>query len=108
MTIFYLQRVKLFPTIENVQENLTPVNVNGKLLKTTKFIAIVNSSAICFIPGYQTQFDPSRSLQFYGVRKLFDFKDCIEGFFDFYEDLDYSSFIISPYNGRLEDKMFHE
>jgi hypothetical protein len=52
------------------------------------------------ISDWQVQFDPSRTLHSYGVKKMTTYSDHILGYFQFYSNLNFDGLVLSIYDGK--------
>lgn len=80
LIIFYLQTKGCLPSGEDVHRNVPKM----------------------IISGIEAQFDPSRSLGFYGSSQITNYKSEIKGFFKFYADFDFST-VMSTFDGKACD-----
>lgn len=78
LVIYYLQTEKLMPSVERVQRNIEGTGIDG--------VAV--------------QFDPCRTICSYGVKKLRDYKDYLQDFFEFYDEFDFQENFISVVEGK--------
>lgn len=58
------------------------------------------------LEGFETQFDPTRSISDYNVGQMINFKDHTRNFFLFYADFDYNQ-VISTFLGREVSKYYY-
>ncbi|XP_070499700.1 terminal uridylyltransferase Tailor-like [Chironomus tepperi] len=78
LIFYYLQQNNYMPSIKNIQKNLPKE----------------------FIGDWEVQFDPSRTLQSYGVKKMTNFVNHIVGYFRFYSNVKFEELVLSIYEGK--------
>lgn len=54
----------------------------------------------------EVQFNPERTINSYGVRKLHNYWDFLIDFFEFYRDFDFDHRFISVFDGEWQDSYF--
>lgn len=99
MIIFYFQSQNLMPSIKVLQENTAKEIINGNL----KFI--LDDFYLSVESGWEVQFDGSRKISDYGLTSITSYTDHIPKYFKFYADFDYSSNVMSVYEGKVISKI---
>lgn len=102
LVLFYLQSKMLMPTVATVQNGLQQKCINGKYLTSLRRSCIIKHKPQ--ISGWNTSFNPNRTLTDYHAVKIDDYKDQIHGFFKFYEDFNFNQ-VMSPNSGQVYPKI---
>lgn len=92
--MFYLQVNKLLPSIRAVQSGLPVKTIGGN--NCQMFCICIN---ILIVVEWQVQFDKSRSLSTYGIKKIVAFMPHVAEFFKFYKNFEFDNNVIVPYLG---------
>lgn len=96
LTIFYLQRVRVLPTIEQVHKGVKKEMVKGEFLnfKNKLIYKIV-------ILGWEVQFDTRRTIVNYKLNQMAQYECYLIGFFQFYGSVSFADSVIDMYSGMI-------
>lgn len=96
LTVFYLQRVKVLPTLEAVHKGVNKKIVGGEReILENKLIINLKS----FL-GWEVQFDGKRTIDSYRLDEMGWYQDHIFGFFKFYGSVNFDETVIDMHSGK--------